>query len=295
MRSLDGVADDWPIDYATLEPYYAENDRMTGVSGLAGDPAYPPKTADDAAAAAGQVRRHPGTGLNRLGWHWWPSDSAIASTDYEGRAGCINLGHCTGGCAQGAKASSDITYWPLAIRAGVELRTRCRVREITTNENGMASGVVYYDADGVEQFQPAEVVIMACNGIGTPRILLNSVSGRFPNGLANSSGQVGRNLMFHPYARIWGYFDAYMDGYRGPGNCIWSQEFYETDPSRGFVRGYTYEFSRGQGPVHGGGDRNGHRAHPLGRGHHDAYRKSVLPPNRNGRRSARICRNSTTG
>ena len=85
-----------------------------------------------------------------------------------------------------------------AIRAGVELRTRCRVREIVTNEHGMASGVVYYDADGVEQFQPAEVVIVACNGIGTPRLLLNSASGRFPNGLANSSGLVGKNLMFHP-------------------------------------------------------------------------------------------------
>ena len=146
-------------------------------------------------------------GLNKLGWHWWPSDSAIASEDYEGRAKCINLAHCTSGCAQGAKASTDITYWPAAIRAGVELRTRCRVREITTNEHGMASGVIYYDADGVEQFQAAEVVILACNGIGTPRILLNSASSRFPNGLANSSGLVGKNLMFHPYARIAGYFD----------------------------------------------------------------------------------------
>ena len=66
-----------------------------------------------------------------------------------------------------------------ALRAGVELRTHCRVREITTNEHGMASGVVYYDNDGVEQFQPAEVVIIACNGIGTPRLLLNSASGAF--------------------------------------------------------------------------------------------------------------------
>jgi len=273
VRSLDGVADDWPIDYATLEPYYAENDRMTGVSGLAGDPAYPPKQPMMPPLPLGKSGAALARGLNRLGWHWWPSDSAIASTDYEGRAGCINLGHCTGGCAQGAKASSDITYWPLAIRAGVELRTQCRVREITTNEHGMAAGVVYYDANGIERFQPAEVVILACNGIGTPRVLLNSASPRFPNGLANSSGQVGRNLMFHPYARIYGYFDAPMDGYRGPGNCIWSQEFYETDPSRGFVRGYTYEFARGQGPVMAAvaGMTNGRI--PWGEGHHDAYRK----------------------
>jgi len=80
----------------------------------------------------------------------------IATTAYDGRAACINLGHCTPGCAQGAKASTDITYWPLAIRAGVELRTRCRVREITTNEHGMAAGAIYYDADGREHFQPAE-------------------------------------------------------------------------------------------------------------------------------------------
>jgi choline dehydrogenase-like flavoprotein len=124
-------------------------------------------------------------------------------------------------------------------------------REITTNEHGMASGVVYYDADGVEHFQPAEVVILACNAVGTARILLNSAPERFPSGLANSSGLVGKNLMFHPYARIAGYFDEALDGYRGPGNCIWSQEFYETDRSCGFVRGYTFEFSRGQGPVTG--------------------------------------------
>src|SRR6202030_148928 len=138
--------------------------------------------------------------------------SAIASQDYEGRAKCITLGHCTAGCAQGAKASTDITYWPHAIRAGVELRTRCRVREITLNEHGMASGVIYYDAEGKEQFQPAEVVIVACNGVGTPRLLLNSTSARFPNGLANSSGLVGKNLMFHPYAIVSGYVEEVLDG-----------------------------------------------------------------------------------
>jgi choline dehydrogenase-like flavoprotein len=274
VRSLDGVADDWPIDYATLEPYYAENDRMTGVSGLAGDPAYPPKQPMMPPNPLGRSGTTLARGLNKLGWHWWPSDSAVATTDYEGRAKCINLGHCMAGCAQGAKASSDITYWPAAIRAGVELRTRCRVKEITVNEHGMAKGVVYIDADGVERFEAAEVVILASNGIGTPRVLLNSRSGKFPNGLANSSGQVGRNLMFHPYARIWGYFDQPQDGYMGPGNCIWSQEFYETDRSRGHVRGFTYEFSRGQqGPVMAAVAGMTEGRIPWGAGHHDAHRK----------------------
>ena len=205
VKTLDGVADDWPIDYDALTPFFEENDRMMGVSGLSGDPLSPlthPPMPPQPLGLSGPLI---GKAMNKLGWHWWPSDTTVATMDYEGRARCINLGHCTPACAQGAKASTDITYWPHAIRAGVELKTHCRVREILTNEHGMASGVVYYDKDGVEQFQPAEVVIIACNGVGTPRLLLNSVSGRFPNGLANSSGLVGKNLMFHPYAQIYGY------------------------------------------------------------------------------------------
>ena len=112
VRTLDGVADDWPIDYATLEPFYAENDRVMGVSGLAGDPAYPPHEPMMPPLPLGKSGTALARGLNHLGWHWWPSDSAIASVEYEGRAKCINLGPCTSGCAQGAKASTDITYWP---------------------------------------------------------------------------------------------------------------------------------------------------------------------------------------
>ena len=180
VRTLDGVADDWPIDYDTLAPFFAENDRMMGVSGLSGDPAFPPTEPPMPPLPLGRSGARLAKAMNKLGWHWWPSDTTVATVDYEGRARCINLGHCTPACAQGAKASTDITYWPVAVRAGVELRTHCRVREITTNEHGMASGVVYYDKDGIEQFQPAEVVVIACNGIGTPRLLLNSASGRFP-------------------------------------------------------------------------------------------------------------------
>src|SRR3546814_1738188 len=118
------------------------------------------------------------------------------------------------GCAQGAKVSTDITYWPQAIRAGVELRTRCRVREVTVKADGMADGVIYHDADGRECFQKAEVVIMACNGVGTPRILLNSRSPQFPDGLANRSGLVGKNLMFHPSAVVTGVFEERLDTHK---------------------------------------------------------------------------------
>src|SRR5258708_2587408 len=140
-------------------------------------------------------------------------------------------------------------HFPRLHPADFKVRTLGRVREITVDEHGMASGVVYYDAEGNEHFQSAEVVILACNGVGTPRLMLNSVSARFPNGIANSSGLVGKNLMFHPYALTYGYVDEPLDGNHGPPLCLWSQEFYETDPQRDFVRGYTFHSGRAVGPI----------------------------------------------
>jgi choline dehydrogenase-like flavoprotein len=275
VRSLDGVADDWPIDYATLEPFFAVNDRMMGVAGLAGDPAYPPHQPNMPPLPLGRTGTRFAEAMNRLGWHWWPSDAAIATTEYDGRGRCINLGHCTPGCAAGAKASTDITYWPHAIRAGVELRTRCRVSRIETDEHGMATGVVYFDAEGVERFQAAHVVVLAANGVGTPRLLLNSASARFPDGLANSSGLVGRNLMLHPWPFIAGYVEEEVDGYRGPMLSLWSKQFYETDPNRDFVRGYTLQFGRGLGPVNEAIASSENGLLPWGAGHHAAYRRLV--------------------
>jgi choline dehydrogenase-like flavoprotein len=250
-RTLDGVGADWPIDYERLAPYYDVNARMMGVSGLGGDPAYPPKTVPLPPVALGTLGETLAHGFNRLGWHWWPSDSAITTEEWEGRAPCINAGTCMTGCAQGAKASTDVTYWPVALRRGVRLQTHARVREITVGPNGMADGVVYYDAEGTERRQKAHVVVVACNGIGTPRLLLNSRSPHFPDGLANRSGLVGKNLMFHPYGMVTGVFPEPLEGYKGPtGCCIMSQEFYETDRERGFVRGYSFEILRGFGPVY---------------------------------------------
>jgi choline dehydrogenase-like flavoprotein len=272
VKTLDGVADDWPLDYARLEPWYDLNARMMGVAGLAGDPAYPPKEVPLPPVPLGKLGETLARGFNQLGWHWWPPDSAIATREYEGRAACINLGPCLMGCAQGAKASTDVTYWPAAVRRGVKLQTHCRVREITVGPDGMADGVIYYDEAGVEKRQKAEVVVVACNGVGTPRLLLNSSSKLFPEGLANRSGLVGRNLMFHPYAMVTGIFEEPLEGYKGPTGCvIMSQEFYDTDPSRDFVRGYSFEGLRGMGPVSTAllGMSSGRV--PWGSGHHEAY------------------------
>ncbi len=136
----------------------------------------------------------------------------------------------------------------------------------------MADGVLYYDEEGVLQEQKAEIVVLACNGIGTPRLLLNSKSAQHPDGLANSSGLVGKNLMFHPYSMIRGIFDEPLRGRRGPVGCtFWSHEFYKTDLSRGFVRGYSFEGGRGAGPAQTALWGMATGMVPWGPGHHEGY------------------------
>ena len=274
VRSLDGVGDDWPLTYEELEPYYNLNDRMIGVSGLAGDPAHPPRSPRQAPPLPlGPLGETIARGFDRLGWHWWPSDSAIISAPYgEGRQPCNNCGPCTLGCPIGASSSTEATYWPLAIRLGVELRTRCRVREITVNRAGQLRGVLYYDADGQLREQTAPVVIVACNGIGTPRLLLNSRSRQFPEGLANRNGIVGKHLMYHAIASVGGIFEDDLESHKGPSAaCIFSNEFYETDERRGFVRGYQLQISRQSGPVSVALGPVPARRIPWGRDHHAAF------------------------
>ena len=250
-KTLDGVAEDWPLDYHTLAPFYDMNDRNIGASGLAGNTAYPYYAPPHPPIPMGRLGRKLARGFNEKGWHWWPSDVAILSRDDDGRQKCVNAGTCDLGCAAGAKGGTNFTYWPMLEGAGVELRTNSRVREILVDEGtGFATGVLYHGPDGQVHEQRAEMVIMACNGVGTPRLLLNSTSKLFPEGLANRSGLVGKNLMFHPLTGVAGVFDEPMKGHEGPMACsILSQEFYESDPSRGFVRGYGLHSGRSTTPM----------------------------------------------
>ena len=178
VRSLDGIADDWPIDYFELLPYFYRTDRDFGVSGLPGDPAYPPD-AEDApmpplpiGAAGLKVAR----GMTKLGWHWWPEFNSINSVAYDGRRPCVQRSTCQSGCNEGAKASTDLTHWPKAIANGARLVTGARVRRIETDAKGLATGATWIDRDGGEHFEPAKVVVLAANAIGTPRLLLLSAS-----------------------------------------------------------------------------------------------------------------------
>ena len=250
-KTLDDVAEDWPLDYATLAPFYDMNDQVTGVSGLKGNPAYPDYAPPLPPIPIGTLGQTLAKGFNKMGWHWWPSDVSILSQDYDGRQKCVNAGTCDLGCAAGAKGGTNFTYWPILTKAGVEVRTECRVREILINQQtGFATGVLYHGPDGQLHEQNAEIVIVACNGIGTPRLLLNSKSKLFPDGLANRSGMVGKNLMFHPLTGVSGVFSEPMKGHEGPMACsILSQEFYETDTTRNFTRGYGLYSGRSTTPM----------------------------------------------
>ncbi len=252
VRSLDGIADDWPLTYDELLPHFRQTDRDFGVSGLAGDPAYPPDPEDPplpplpiGAAGLKVARAH-----TKLGWHWWPEFNSILSAPYDGRRPCVQRSTCQSGCNEGAKASTDLTHWPKAIARGARLVTGARVRRIETNARGLATGATWIDRDGNEHFEPAKVVVLAANAIGTARLLLLSADARHPDGLANSSGLVGKRLMMHPFANVAGLFDEPLMSWQGQfGDLIESLEFYETDERRGFVRGARWGLAPTGGPI----------------------------------------------
>lgn len=253
VKTVDGVADDWPIDYGDLEPYYNQSDIDFGVSGVAGDPAYP--THPDYPMPPLPINiwgEKVAAGHHKLGWHWWPGTNAIASLPYQGRYPCVQRSTCGYGCNEGAKASVDITHWPKAEAQGTQLITGARVSRITHDGLGRATGAIYQDRHGVEHRIYADVIIMAANAIGTARLLLMSQSAQYPNGLANGSDLVGRRLMMHPFARVVGFFDQQMESWQGHwGQSLYSLEFAETRPNVGFVRGAKWNLGPAGGPLHG--------------------------------------------
>ncbi|MFF5585213.1 GMC family oxidoreductase [Streptomyces hygroscopicus] len=251
VRSLDGVADDWPLRYADLQPFYERTDVALGVSGAGGDPAYPegaePPLPPLPIGTMGARMAH---AHDKLGWHWWPAAQAVLSAPYQGRRPCVQFGACMQGCPEGAKASTDLTHWPAAVAKGVRLLTGARVARILMSRGGLATGAEFVRPDGSWHVVRADVVILAANAVGTPRILLNSASPRHPDGLANSSGLVGRRLMVHPFANVTGYFEDDVESWRGHvGAKITCFEFYETDTDRGFVRGAKWSLAPTGGPL----------------------------------------------
>jgi len=270
-----GLAPDWPITYEDLAPYYDEVDRMIGVGGLDGDPAIPPRGSFVVPPPShGRMGERSGRAFGRLGWHRWPMPVAILGQDFDGRPACNNCSACQSGCPTGAMYDVSLHMIPKAIAAGARVIADARVEMIETDAAGRATGAVYVDRNtGLRHRQAADVVVLAGNGVGTPRLLLLSANARQPGGLANSSDQVGRNLMHHTAAIIEGFVDEDLESHKGVINGTHiCEEFAETDVSRGFVNGFTMHVVRLNGASYQA--LGGHTAQrpPWGRAHHDWFR-----------------------
>ena len=245
---------DWPITYADLEPYYTKVEWEVGVSGLAGASPFDPPRSKPYPLPPMPVKSS-GVIFERaawkLGWHPFPSPMAILSQPYRGRAACIHCGRCLGfGCEVGAKSSSLVSMIPLAQQTGhCEIRTESYAFRVETNRQGHATGVAYFDSQGKQHFQRAHAVILSANGAETPRLLLLSSSGRFPHGLANSSGLVGKYLMINCFSTVLATFAEPLNDYKSAAVSRVLHDFYEIDPKLGFYGGGGLDARFGRTPI----------------------------------------------
>jgi choline dehydrogenase-like flavoprotein len=239
----DGVAADWPITYADLEPYYTRVEYELGVSGPDGaNPFEPPRSRPYPTPphpfnlASLAIQR----GADKLGLHMVREPLALPSADWQGRAACVGAGTCHLGCFISAKSSMDVTYVRKAEASGrVDVRTECTATEIEVDNRGRACAVIYTDKSLNRHRVGARAVVLAGNAVETPRLLLMSTSKLFPHGLANSSGLVGLNFMEHLAVFMVGHFDERLDPWRGTPTGGMIQDYYATRAAHGFARGWT--------------------------------------------------------
>jgi choline dehydrogenase-like flavoprotein len=255
---LGGIAGtgfaDWPITYQELEPYYTKVEWEVGVSGLAyASPFDPPRTKPypmpplPVKSSGALLER----GARKLGLHPFPAPLAIVSQGYRGRPACAHCGFCIGfGCEVMAKSSTLYTMIPEAEATGrCEIRPHSYVYEVALNRRGRASGVHYFDRDRRERFQRARAVVVSANGAETARLLLNSTSSRFPQGLANSSGLVGKYLMFNQGSGVHAQFSQALNENRSVQVTRILHDFYDADPKRGFYGGGGIDARMGPQPL----------------------------------------------
>jgi choline dehydrogenase-like flavoprotein len=224
---------DWPITRQDLDPYYDRAEDRMGVTNTHGIPPLPGnnnfKVLKAGADALGYQECHTG-------------NMAINSVERDGRHQCMQTGFCFQGCKWGAKWSTLYAEIPKGEATGkLEVRPNSQVLRIEHDESGKVTGVVYADKDGNLQRQAARIVAVAGNSIESPRLLLNSASNLFPDGLANSSGQVGRNYMRHMTGSVYGVFEKPVHMHRGTTMAGIIRDESRHDPSRGFVGGYEIE------------------------------------------------------
>ncbi len=245
---------DWPIRYAELEPYYTKVEWQVGVSGLAGaSPFDPPRSKPYPmpplpVKSSGVLFER---GARKLGLHPFPAPMAIASQPFRGRQACVHCGFCMGfGCEAMAKSSALYTMIPEAEATGrCEIRPESYAIRVELDPRGRAKGVAYFDRERREHLQKARAVVVSANGGETPRLLLNSACGRFPGGLANSSGLVGKYLMFNQGAAVHAVFEHELNEYKSVQVTRILHDFYDTDPKRGFYGGGGIDARMGPQPA----------------------------------------------
>ncbi len=224
---------DWPITLKDLDPYYAKAEDKMGVTRTNDIPGLPGNNNFKVMKA----------GADKLGYkHCHTGRMAINSQPRDGRAACKQIGFCFQGCKSGAKWSTLYVDIPKGEATGkLEVRPHSQVLKIEHNAKGKVTGVLYADKDGKQHRQKARAVCVAGNSIESPRLLLNSASSMFPDGLANSSGQVGKNYMRHMTGSVYAAFDKPVNMYRGTTMAGIITDESVNDPSRGFVGGYELE------------------------------------------------------
>ncbi len=246
-----GLAD-WPITYEELEPYYTRAEWELGVSGEVG-PFDPPRSRPYPmpplpVKSSGVLLER---GAHALGLHPQPTPMAINSQFYNGRPACQHCGFCLSFmCEFRSKSTSMVTMLPLAEATGrCEIRPHCYLARVETGRDGRATGVAYFDDEKHLQLQRARAIVLCANGSETPRLLLNSESSRFPHGLANSSGMVGKHLMFNTYFGVNAQFEHPLNEFKSVQNTRMVLDFYETDPRRGFYGGGGIDARFGRYPI----------------------------------------------
>ncbi len=231
---------DWPITYDELEPYYTKVDWEIGVSGAPGpfdSPRSKPFPMPPMPIKSSGVLME--RGAKQLGLHAQVEPHAILSQAHNGRPACINCGYCMYfGCEVSAKSSTLAAMIPLAEASGhCEIRPDSVVIRIDTDKSGRANQVDYLDADGREQAQATKAVVLSANGAESARLLLMSESAQHRDGLGNSSGFVGRNLMHNTHSVASGVFEHPLNDFKGVHVSRVIHDFYETDEQRGFYGG----------------------------------------------------------
>ena len=234
---------DWPVSYDEIEPYYLKVEWAFGVSGEAGANRFEGPRSGGYPCPPMPMSRYAQKfhqGCSALGWNSFPTPQAALSRPFGGRkATVVSAFAQQHGDPTGTRSSALNVFIPHAVATGnFELRPDCLVRELVLDSQGRIRAAIYQDADGNLVEQEAGLFILACGAVETARLMLLSKSGRFPNGLANGSDLVGRNVTFHEYSAAVGTYEDPIYAWAGGGYVSASTfEHYEHDDSRGFVSG----------------------------------------------------------